>query len=56
MYKIMLKEMTDENDANYTKFRVIELHNNVMFRVGEYITKDEVKRLTFKPGFKVVVK
>lgn len=55
-YKVTVKEITEKNDQHHGQYKVVELVNNVHYSVGEYLSKDTVKRLAFKPQYKVVVR
>lgn len=55
-YKVTVKEITEKNDQHYGQYKVVELVNNVHYGVGEYLSKDTVKCLAFKPQYKVVVR
>jgi hypothetical protein len=56
MYKVIVKQVTDSESENYGKYKVVEMVNNVRYNVGQYISRDEVKTLAFKPAYNVVVK
>ena len=56
MYKVIVKQVTDSESENYGKYKVVEMVNNIMYSVGQYISRDEVKALAFKPAYNVVVK
>tara|TARA_Y100000310_G_C20196526_1_gene584930 strand:+ start:69 stop:242 length:174 start_codon:yes stop_codon:yes gene_type:complete len=55
-YKVTVKQITEKNDQHYGQYKVVELVNNVHYSVGEYLSKDTVKCLAFKPQYKVVVR
>ena len=54
MRKIVLKECKEPCGEFY--YKVVELHDNVIFNVGERLDNSEVKRLIQRPNFKVVIR
>jgi len=56
MKKVIFKQVTDSKSENYGKYKVVEMVNNIMYSVGQYISRDEVKALAFRPAYNVVVK
>jgi hypothetical protein len=55
-YTVVVKEITEKNDEHYGSYMVVEMVNNIRYAIGEHISKNEVKVLTFKPAYKVVVR
>ena len=55
-YKVTVKEITEKNDQHYGQYKVVEMVNNIRYAIGQYISRDEVKALAFKPAYKVVVR
>jgi hypothetical protein len=56
MMKVIVKQVTDSESENFGQYKVVEMVNNVMYSVGQHISRDEVKALAFKPAYNVVVK
>ncbi len=54
MRKIVLKQCKEPCDEIY--YKVVELHDNISFGVGQKLNNGEVKRVIERPSFKVVIK